>query len=533
MNNLLELASRVLGRLDDRQASYSGLWWRLWTPKMAPGDRYQDGFFHTHSLIDLDDDESVSDLPLTDIRRLLANPTFLSIYSKLPYILLKPVQRPYTFMDTDQRRLREQCVADCTLEAYRAGKAFYPRWVIESIEAQIDAAEKRIARRKKAPGSTRTRRTRRLRLRHTLLWRCKAPNSMFVAIPSLDGVTTHVRCIAPGANLDEWEAFIAGRPEYEFRSLQELVQPDPLLEQITWKDVQFLPDSWIPSIAYQPIHIVGKTTVDSFFSSGFESLASGVPILDLEEMRQSFEDIKRRVGSSDEWQAFVGLLDLNEGHGGEVLSHVNKVVFFYSGGLCETVARFHQNRAMALLAVAACLRELVQALGGQPSKQLPIFMPASDSWLRTAWNEDEKELLREIGVTLVDSTGRLYLLVDENTLVVSYRYWNPVKQVVADLAKPAAIICRTISEKDEDLEWVDEAVQLSSGQTMVKIPKIRSRHVEGNSMQVDPDSPRVRKMVQDYDRFDIPELPREPEEEEEPMSLYVRKPGASTEVAYL
>ncbi|KAL1838051.1 hypothetical protein VTJ49DRAFT_3099 [Mycothermus thermophilus] len=525
MRGPVELAGRALRDMEDRWLPYSDLWWRLWTPKMSRGDRYQNGYFNGYPLTDLDDDESVSDLPIHDIRRLLANPVIRSIYRKLPYIHVDPVVRPYDTMDAEQRRQREQCVVECTLEAYRAGKAFYPRWVLESIEDQMDAAKKRLSRRKR----------RCFKAGRTLISYCKAPNSMWVAIPALDGVTVYVRCFVPGAKFrDEPDRPLIRRgwPEYEFRSLQELAQPDPLLEHIPWKDVRFLPDSWTPSIGYQPINLISKVATHHFFVSGFDSALVGAPILDLDGMRQRLKEMKRRIRCSEEWRALVRGLDISQGHGGEILRHVDKVVFFYGNGFCEHVTRFWHNRAMTLFAMAMCLREWVQALGGRPVKRLPIFVPTYDYELRTTWNGGEGALLRENGATLIDSTGRLYLLVDENTIVVSYRYWNPVKQVVADLARPAAIICRTVSEKDDDLGWVEEQATINSETTMVRVPKIRSREVSSHSMKVDPDSPRVRKMVQDYDRFDILELPRQPEEEEEPMSLYIRKPGASTKVEY-
>ncbi|EAQ90298.1 predicted protein [Chaetomium globosum CBS 148.51] len=194
--------------------------------------------------------------------------------------------------------------------------------------------------------------------------------------------------------------------------------------------------------------------------------------------------------------------------------------------------------AMYVLAMVVCLRELVAELrGGTGSGQtavMPIYMPAFEIVRR--WNPAEREFLQSNGVEFVESNGEMFLKVDERTVVVSYRNWNPVKQVVADIAKPAALICTPVSDDPEqDFAWEDEQAGDTDDEETIRVPVVRSRLINPHSMVADPDSPRVRKLVEDYDAFELPELPGElPTETEskEAVKLYLRKPDASTKVEY-
>jgi hypothetical protein len=113
--------------------------------------------------------------------------------------------------------------------------------------------------------------------------------------------------------------------------------------------------------------------------------------------------------------------------------------------------------------------------------------------------------------------------------VLSYRNFNPVKQVVADLARPAALICRSVSEDPEqDFSWKEQ--ENDDGETL-RVPTVRSRFLEPGSIVVDPDSPRVRQLVKGYDAHELPEMPGD-KVDKEALSLYVRKEGVPTAVDY-
>jgi hypothetical protein len=218
-----------------------------------------------------------------------------------------------------------------------------------------------------------------------------------------------------------------------------------------------------------------------------------------------------------------------------VLRGVEKMVFFYATGIsgdCE-----FSKRGMYVLAMVVCLKELLAELRGETSPgqtAMPIYMPAFEIVRR--WNAAEREFLHSNGVEFVESNGELFLKVDERTVVMSYRNWNPVKQVVADIAKPAVLICRPVSDDPEqDFAWEDEQVGDTDDEETIRVPVVRSRVIAPYSMIVDPDSPRVRKLVEDYDGFDLPELIGELPGEttgKESLKLYMRKPDTSIKMEY-
>jgi hypothetical protein len=278
MKSPLVYASQCLSDMEDRWIPYSALWWRIWTPRIPVGERYQEGAFTGYA--GDDDDDDTSDMQLLDIRRMLAMPFIRRIYKKLPYIDVVPVKRPYEQMPPEQRQQREAFVIESTQSAYAAGKALYPRSTIQRIEAQLTAAGATLARRrkdhhhrhppKKPPlrlGLGLRLRLPKLHLREQLFSHTEAPQTAFVSFPAYDAVTTHASTWAPGAALsvpggfsysdsdhddndDDDRVFRPGRSQVEFRTIQELTQPDA--ENLA---EQFVPDSWMAAVGYAAVGV--------------------------------------------------------------------------------------------------------------------------------------------------------------------------------------------------------------------------------------------------------------------------------------
>ncbi|KAK4120685.1 hypothetical protein N657DRAFT_152442 [Parathielavia appendiculata] len=519
MKSPLVYASRCLSDIEDRWIPYSSLWWRFWTPDIPIGERYQEGVFVGYS--NGDDDTDDEDLAALDIRRMLAIPFIRHIYKKLPYIDVVPVKRPYEQLSPAQRQQREQFVIDSTLAAYNEGKALYPRSTISQIESQLAAASQTLARRRKAypsPSFSFSSSSRwHLRLRQKLFSHCEAPQTAFLSFRAFDDVTTHVSTWAPGVEVtlsDSRTVYRPGRSQIEFRTIQELTQPDPELDSD--EQQQFVPDSWMPSVGYQPV-VVGRRVhpIELLYFLGPDAEQ-----MDALAMGERLREYCGVVLKSGEWEVLKGRVreTVRNGVG------VDKVVFFYGNGISEDFD--YCRRAMFLFAVAVCLRDLVMELREAKGEGIPIYMPAYDTARR--WNLQEQSFLDPHGVHFVESNGELFLKVDERTMVVSYRNWNPVKQVVADIARPAMMICRPVSEDLEDFGWNE--VDNDEQETLL-VPKVRSRHIDFSTIVVDPDSPRVRKLLYNYDRYELPELPGDIEEKDI-LSLYLRRPGASLEVEY-
>lgn len=500
MKSPLDLAARCLRDMEYRWIPYSSLWWRYWTPHIGRGERYQEGYFDGYGDGDGDgeDDGSDGEMSPLDIRRMLALPFVRRLYKKLPYIDVVPVRRPWEDMSDEQRQQREDFVIESTMAAYDAGKALYPRATIRQIEDQLDAAERRAAAR-----------SRRGKTRRRLLARCEAPQTTWVRFTDLDGVVQHVAAWVPSASmlLSDGEVFRPCRTQVEFRSIQELTMPDPDNEA-----EQFAPDSWSLFIAYNPVTLVRRPHPDNMLTAdGGERMTAG-------QMRDRLAENRRLVAESAEWKAVVDSL---AGAPRQSLASLDKIVFFYSSGLsddCEFC-----KRAMLVFALATRLRDLV------PQPIVPIYMPAYD--IMRKWSDAERDFLHQNGVVLVEANGELFLKVDERTAVVSFRNWNPVKQVVADLAKPAVLICTPVSE-DAEQDFVYRVEERDGLQ--VRVPNVRAKDLSAVGILSDPDSPRVRRLVRDYDRFEMPRLPSSVKDTADKgwMSLYLRRDGVSTKVEY-
>ncbi|PNY24477.1 Uncharacterized protein TCAP_05589 [Tolypocladium capitatum] len=97
-----------------------------------------------------------------------------------------------------------------------------------------------------------------------------------------------------------------------------------------------------------------------------------------------------------------------------------------------------------------------------------------------------KEALAAKGIKVAEpETG--FLAVDEATLVFSMNPNVPVRQIIADLARPAAMIWRPVKE-EEKREW-----RRDSNGTWI------SPH------STDPDSPRLLEMVKGYTQLPFPQ----------------------------
>ncbi|KAL1311468.1 hypothetical protein AAFC00_004411 [Neodothiora populina] len=141
-------------------------------------------------------------------------------------------------------------------------------------------------------------------------------------------------------------------------------------------------------------------------------------------------------------------------------------------------------RAMTQHAAALTVAEtLGKRLGTGP---LPIFAQDPE------YSPAAKHLLASVGIEVVGGRGSLgFTHVDDDTIVFTVCSNICVKQIVADIAKPLAMIWDRVSRKvDERSEFMR---QFHEGKWQHVVPWV-----------TDQDSPRTRKLVEDYDDFELP-----------------------------
>ena len=461
MRNPVDYISDRLGALERRWVPYRSIWWRLWSPKMGRQDRYQDGYFDGYGALDDDNDN----MHALDIRWAVANPFLRKIYKALPYIDVVPVRRPVQDMSEEMLRKRTAFVISVTHQVYNEGKALYTRSMIQDVENQLNA-----------PGWRH-----RGRLARRLLEACEAPQTAWVKYTDFDGVVQHQGTWMPGATNPMGDVYsVFGRSQIEFRTIQELTMPDP--DNV--REV-FAPDQWEPSVAFNTISVCSRCEQ----SEMARAYGDETDQLSADELKERLIIHRNAIAASDEWLAICASLLPRERKPNETIKSIDKIVFFYSTGLSDDCD--FCKRAMFLLAMATRIRDLVMAsragtdnrrslaterlstpgtasdtsvecsANAQPYQpyfldhlsegftdlsdsalncEIPIFMPAFD--INRTWNESELSVLRAAGVKTIESNGELFLKIDARTAVISYRHWNPVKQVVADLTRPALFVCK-------------------------------------------------------------------------------------------
>ncbi|KAH1719303.1 hypothetical protein KXX35_006201 [Aspergillus fumigatus] len=156
---------------------------------------------------------------------------------------------------------------------------------------------------------------------------------------------------------------------------------------------------------------------------------------------------------------------------------ITKIVCFGLG----TLGRLNTRSAARSHTQHAAVGTMVQALKARQdngTEEIRCF--AQDP----AYDEVDIALLRSIDITPLDDP-KGFLAVDESTLVFCVSPNVPVKQIIADVQWPAAMIWNTVRPSEPDVAKWEQRVR--NGQVTWVCP-----------YTTDPDSSRVRKMALSY-----------------------------------
>ncbi|KAH6853282.1 hypothetical protein B0I37DRAFT_358904 [Chaetomium sp. MPI-CAGE-AT-0009] len=151
-----------------------------------------------------------------------------------------------------------------------------------------------------------------------------------------------------------------------------------------------------------------------------------------------------------------------------LLPRVDKVVAFACNQLSTVEGA---ERVAAEHAVVLGLRDFFAARNPKAAVRCYAQDPA--------YGEVDREVLAEVGVTVLDHP-RGFLEVDESAVVFSLAPNVAVRQVVADIARPAVMVWNRVQEIPREGYWV------------------------GRAEQADNISPRVEEMIKDYTEFPFP-----------------------------
>ncbi|KAK7756388.1 hypothetical protein SLS62_001614 [Diatrype stigma] len=177
------------------------------------------------------------------------------------------------------------------------------------------------------------------------------------------------------------------------------------------------------------------------------------------------------------------------------LAKVDKIVAFACGSLMDPSAAIdpdHMVQHAMLFSMRTFINEMKEELPSSAGEEVKIILQ------EPAYTDEDKVVLARAGATIVESP-RAFLDVDERTLVVSISPNIPVRQIVADIARPAGMIY--YNDKNEWVHWPNGVMP---------------------SLSTDPWSPRVAKMLERYAEIELP-YPRRTRK----IVLWARQPAAA------
>ncbi|KAI2471565.1 hypothetical protein F4781DRAFT_102219 [Annulohypoxylon bovei var. microspora] len=170
--------------------------------------------------------------------------------------------------------------------------------------------------------------------------------------------------------------------------------------------------------------------------------------------------------------------------------YINKIVCFDLGTVSMRhyeegiLTRMGAYRHLAALQLMECLRK---RFGGM------IRMVAQD----TRYRKDCEKVLFQRGFEVVGSHGAAGLTeIDDRTLVFAPSPEFCLKEIVADIAQPAAMFCNPVLTPEET------DAKTKSKWSVILDDNLTCHY---NKSEKDPDSPRVREFIQDYDKHIFPE----------------------------
>ncbi|KAL4805328.1 hypothetical protein BDV18DRAFT_18199 [Aspergillus unguis] len=170
---------------------------------------------------------------------------------------------------------------------------------------------------------------------------------------------------------------------------------------------------------------------------------------------------------------------------GRMSKSITKIVGFGLGSTSSLEDGFHTVRAHAQ---HAAMKTMARILAKRKEKEKGHSSRAGSPEIKCyaqdpAYNDVDEGLLSSIGITTLDDP-KGFLEIDESTLVFSVSPNVPVKQVVADVQWPAAMIWNTVYPEKKEARWEKK---VRDGEEFWVVP-----------FTTDPDSQRVRSMVQHY-----------------------------------
>ncbi|KUI72335.1 hypothetical protein VM1G_08043 [Cytospora mali] len=353
-------------------------------------------------------------------------------YVELPYFNLTDAELSAIEAETRQ-------VADRVRELYANGVPFFTRSAIQDLVHQIDRATQRFQDEGPAGICGQT-----------------------FSLQGLDGKTVEVD-IEIGKTVR-----LRGTRELVFG----LASKDPFLNYQTYQHLTSChsePSSFSPELAYCPLYILHH--------SSLRDITTGQIIHDykyepLESVQRAFDTISQTWADGEDCRRLKSALAAVS-----IPKTITKIVAF----ACSTMSISNgigQRSSIIQHALMLTIRDFLQGRNDQPGVEITCY--AQDP----QYTEEDAAVLQNAGITVIGDP-RGFLEVDDSSVVMSFAADIPVRQIVADLARPAILIWDQVKGEEETLRDWSGRIPGKTWETLEEL--------EG--MMGDPDSPRLREII--------------------------------------
>ena len=174
------------------------------------------------------------------------------------------------------------------------------------------------------------------------------------------------------------------------------------------------------------------------------------PALDYAATKLRFTHTKQSLQASEEFAQLQSALSSVA-----IPPGIDKIVAFACSTMTWNTTESHRAvPSMAQHTLALTVRDLLASGYGEGSQEIKCY--AQDPMYKA----EDKTVLAEAGFTVVDDP-RGFLHVDDASVVISVSSDIPVRQIVADIARPAIVIWNRVGESRVDTGGLLQVMSLS------------------------------------------------------------------------
>ncbi|KAI1091072.1 hypothetical protein F5B19DRAFT_460210 [Rostrohypoxylon terebratum] len=181
------------------------------------------------------------------------------------------------------------------------------------------------------------------------------------------------------------------------------------------------------------------------------------------------------LASTLEWQMDPKFENLMNALWDRRINRVTKVIAFGLGSItARTRRREHQKEHALAMSIARSIRSR------NPNNPIPIYVQDPD------YNDVDKEVLAYFDFQVVEGHGAAgFAMVDPNTFVLAHNANFPVREIIADIVRPAAMYWKpTIpqAQHDENRAFAVHARDVDSVRTRQMMANYNHVPIQGSSL---------------------------------------------------